>query len=527
MEQCLFWLLAQTTIVWYTIIVRKYKFRQKGAAPHMKKRITAVGLSLCILFCLTACTKQTVINTSSAGVTEFTEPTHITETTGAPAQTTTTAAHTSASSKRTATTTKRAVAAKPQAGTSANGHKVSVENQTVVEEIRVPQGGVVQPPKETAPDMNQNVQVNTAHKALAATAYYQYAGLSAKEQTIYKSIVTAVENTDNFVDITKHALKPDQATALLDKVFADNPQFFWVSKFVSLMYTSDNKVLYIILYYMDGTAIDTLDAKQQVVPAANRQTIANQIAAFNARVAAVLADVSPALSDIEKEKAIHDYITETVAYDHDSADQTLVYGKPYSRAYDVYGAACEKKAACEGYAKLFQYLCYCVGINATQIVGIGHGGPHMWNAVKIGSDWYNMDVTWDDVEMPGVGYYLYFNRTDSVFAETHTVDSGAIRVPVCVGTAFAPEKTFCMALDGRQKAPANYQTALEYLSNNRDGYLLVYAGAETDLAMYLQMYVYGPQAPVNQHLQNKGYRFGFGNDRFLCGGYAYLQITRK
>ena len=151
----------------------------------------------------------------------------------------------------------------------------------------------------------------------------------------------------------------------------------------------------------------------------------------------------------------------------------------------------------------------------------------MWNAVKIGSDWYNMDVTWDDVEMPGVGYYLYFNRTDSVFAQTHTVDSGAIRVPVCVGTAFAPEKTFCMALDGRQKAPANYQTALEYLSNNRDGYLLVYVGEETDLAMYLQMYVYGPQAPVNQHLQNKGYRFGFGNDRFLCGGYAYLQITRK
>lgn len=490
----------------------------------MKRRVVAMLLSVGILVCFTACTKQMVPDTSSGGVVGTAQPS--TPDAASTTATTTTTVPGSTSAKRTATTTKRAVATRPQGGVSSKGHQVSDENHTLVEEIRVPDGGTVAPPKKPAPAITQTVQANTAHKALAASAYYQYARLSATEKAAYDRIVSAIKTTNNLVDVTSYAFTQEQATALLDKVFADNPQFFWVSKFVSLTHTTQGEVLQVVLYYTDGSAVDHMDENHTIVPSANRQTIAKQIAAFNTSVASVLAGISPALSPLEKEKAIHDYITETVGYDHTVAEDSLGHGDIYSRAYDVYGALCGKAAMCEGYAKLFQYLCYCVGINATQVVGTGHGGPHMWNAVQIGGAWYHVDVTWDDVEMKGVKYYLYFNRSDSAFADTHTVQSQTVAVPACTGTAHTPEKTFCMTLAGRQSAPGNYQTALDHLNKNGDTYLLLYVGEETGLAAYLQTYVCGPQAPVMQYIQSKGYRLAFGTDRFACGGYVYLEIIR-
>ena len=46
---------------------------------------------------------------------------------------------------------------------------------------------------------------------------------------------------------------------------------------------------------------------------------------------------------------------------------------------------------------------------------------HVWNCVKIGGDWYQIDVTWDDVDDFIYDSHEYFNLTDSLMYEEHTL----------------------------------------------------------------------------------------------------------
>ena len=88
-------------------------------------------------------------------------------------------------------------------------------------------------------------------------------------------------------------------------------------------------------------------------------------------------------SEYQKVRAIHDYICDKVDYDDE-------YEK-----YTAYDAIMTGSAVCQGYANLFCRMCYEVDLEVELITGIGNGGGHAWNIVKIGDVYYNIDVTWD------------------------------------------------------------------------------------------------------------------------------------
>ncbi len=106
-------------------------------------------------------------------------------------------------------------------------------------------------------------------------------------------------------------------------------------------------------------------------------------------------------SDYEKVRLIHDYICDNVDYDFD-------YKK-----YTAYEALMTGEAVCQGYANLFYYMCYEAGVSSNIISGIGNGGDHAWNIVKIGDEYYNIDTTWDGQEQQT--YYNYFLKNESDF----------------------------------------------------------------------------------------------------------------
>lgn len=74
----------------------------------------------------------------------------------------------------------------------------------------------------------------------------------------------------------------------------------------------------------------------------------------------------------------------------------------------------ERKAVCEGYARLFKVLCGYAGIQSELVTGYARGytlsavnyfrSNHTWNAVWIDSAWHLLDVTWAS------GYINYRNE---------------------------------------------------------------------------------------------------------------------
>ena len=99
-----------------------------------------------------------------------------------------------------------------------------------------------------------------------------------------------------------------------------------------------------------------------------------------------------------------------------------------------------QKSVCAGYSKAFQYILNRMGLFCTYITGtIRDGGDHGWNMVRIGENYYYVDVTWGDPvfanQMDGEGSetvtnYNYLCCTETELFKTH-VPSDAVPLPAC------------------------------------------------------------------------------------------------
>ncbi|MBR0484746.1 MAG: hypothetical protein IJJ69_08235 [Oscillospiraceae bacterium] len=110
-------------------------------------------------------------------------------------------------------------------------------------------------------------------------------------------------------------------------------------------------------------------------------------------------------SDYEKIRKIYDYVYRTVEYD-------LIHKKNehYHLKSTAYGALIYHRAVCQGYAVLMYRLLRESGIDARVITGTaelpdGNTEFHAWNIVRIGTLYYNLDVTWDK-QMQTENYFL-------------------------------------------------------------------------------------------------------------------------
>lgn len=374
------------------------------------------------------------------------------------------------------------------------------------------------------PKVDAEITTVDSHKALAMNQYYQYSGLSGSEKKIYNAIYEGIKQCETYINLSSYSCTKD----ILDKVYhavtGDNPQFFYLTNLYAYS-GSGSKVDKLILLYMDGTKSDGLE-NGTVKANANRNTISQQIASFNNKINDILKLIPNNVSEIQKEKIIYEYLQDNIVYDYKAADLIYSDSANASHAFDVYGAACEKKAVCEGYAELFQFLCYCVGMNATQVSGTANGGPHMWNAVCIDSNWYMLDVTWDDGGTNGMHYYTYFNlTTNDMVSMNHTPDTTNLRVPSCTSKEHAFYKDFALYVENLEAAPSNYKKVLDYVASQQEKVLCIYSEAGSDkMQDYLSKQIYGAKSDVQKYIKSKGYAIVFESQYYISGKYFYIQI---
>ena len=120
-------------------------------------------------------------------------------------------------------------------------------------------------------------------------------------------------------------------------------------------------------------------------------------------------------TDPEKIRAIYDYICENVEYDYDNLED-----EDYSLKRTAYAALVDGKAVCQGYSAAVYRLLLEAGIDnriiyGTCVTASGGNEEHTWNIVKLGDDYFNLDVTRDDE----LGNDDCFLKGGDVFNEDH------------------------------------------------------------------------------------------------------------
>lgn len=376
------------------------------------------------------------------------------------------------------------------------------------------------------PNIQAQVGTSTTHKKISAENYYQYGGLSSSQKSAYRAISAVIEDAVNVVDLRDYNIKVDDIEKILSCVLTDNPQYFWVTNDFTYGYrVQDNIAAYVTLYYTDGRVVDEVDDNSlKPTKLADRQVISQKINQFNQKSTLVINSISVSFSMVEKEKLIHDYIVKNTVYDNNAAAQV---GSDNSNdfAFSAYGALCEGKAVCSGYSKIFQYLCYCVGINVTQITGNTDRSPHMWACVQLDSNWYHTDVTWADTVSKDYTYYGYFNVTEASIKKDHSIDTATLRVPVSNATNYSFENTFGMAVTDINTVPNNYQKSIDYTIKNSEKYIIINLCGNSVSSDYLRKHFFNSNSTMQIYCKSKGYNISLKNGYVTLGAYLYLILN--
>lgn len=136
-------------------------------------------------------------------------------------------------------------------------------------------------------------------------------------------------------------------------------------------------------------------------------------------------------TDLQKVRAIYDYLCENVVYDESDVDDGDL-------RHSTYAALILKSAVCQGYASAFYRLALTCGIHTRVVSGVGYtsGGSenHGWNIVELDGQYYYVDATWDAARIQeDVGYIYYLKGTKEGEFPNHTAgkrkDGTAVTLP--------------------------------------------------------------------------------------------------
>ena len=134
------------------------------------------------------------------------------------------------------------------------------------------------------------------------------------------------------------------------------------------------------------------------------------------------------LSTVDKIRYVNNYLIDNTEYDMSAG----------SNVYNIYGTLIDGKAVCEGYARSVKYILDALDIPCIITCGIGRNSVgttenHAWNYVFVDSEWYALDVTWNDpVFKGGIGKltdemrYEYFLNGGNKFFEDHFEDGNIV-----------------------------------------------------------------------------------------------------
>jgi len=216
-------------------------------------------------------------------------------------------------------------------------------------------------------------------------------------QTVYQ--VTVQPTAEGYyptarITVSNAHLTEAQLRVELMAFLNDNPQIFWLANVYSYGYS--NTDTYLQLY--------------SVIPQNQCNTMVQQL---NSKVSTIIKAMPAGLSELDREAYLVDYLEKHCVY-----DTAAVTDSSRWKAFTSYGALVEGTVVCEGYSRAMQLLSSYANLQCMLLTGQSNGVNHMWNLIKIGGNWYHLDITWND-NNPAI--YNYFNVTDEVIKQSRTI----------------------------------------------------------------------------------------------------------
>ncbi len=140
--------------------------------------------------------------------------------------------------------------------------------------------------------------------------------------------------------------------------------------------------------------------------------------ALKQKVAEIVAEcTTDGMSDYQMALNLHDWLCENASYD----DSLTIY--------DPSGVLLQGTGVCESFALAYEMLLKEVDIDTAYVTGQANGGPHAWNMVKLGGEWYHVDVTWDEEKNDR----YYFGMSTELISRDHTIEDS---VPNATATRY-------------------------------------------------------------------------------------------
>ena len=245
-----------------------------------------------------------------------------------------------------------------------------------------------------------------------AAYYYGYNSLDEEAQKVYRQLAAGIENFQE--EIPVDSTSQEQLEKVMRVLIADHPEYFW----------TDGTSSYTYQELPGGRAWNMEVRPEYQVGSQEAQTLKAQIEAK----ADQWIQGAPEGDAYEKIKYVYETLIDQVEYQENSPQNQ-----------NIRSVFLEGKTVCMGYSKAAQYLLNRMGIFCTLVTGTVTGekpSSHAWNLVRIGEQYYYMDVTrgnpgyLNPVEDDAYISYSYLCCNEETLAPTHVPDD-TIPLPSC------------------------------------------------------------------------------------------------
>lgn len=195
---------------------------------------------------------------------------------------------------------------------------------------------------------------------------YYFQQLSEQEKRLYREMLDGIQRRDREFYLSSG--KGEEIDKIYHAVIKDHAELYWTHNRKQVYTTTFSRGDYCL--FSPGYSYTTEEIAE--IEECLEQTY-QEICSY----------LSEDLSDYEKIKIVYTYLIDHIEYEESEHDQNIA------------GALWKKQAVCAGYARAMQYFLERLGIDCIYVEGESkdHAEGHAWNIVRIGEQYYYVDVT--------------------------------------------------------------------------------------------------------------------------------------